>query len=106
MLEEVVPGELHQALQCRARRQVLEPQAALGVADMGIAVLERRQEQAVLVAEVVIQHALVRAGALGDAVHARAPQAVARELVQRRVEDALARAVGVAVVPHSMPSRR
>src|SRR5688572_2724464 len=100
MLEEVVPGEGHQAAHRLARIEVLEPERALGVADMRVAPFQRGEEQAFLVAEVVVEHALVRPRARRDAVDARPAEPVARELRGRRFENLLLGMI------HSMPSRR
>src|SRR5439155_8912943 len=105
-LEVVAPGELDQPLQRLARVAVLEVEVTLGVADMRIALLERGEEQLLFGAVVVIEHPLVRAGPLGDAVDARTAEAVARELDRRRVQNFGTRASGIAAVLHSMPSRR
>ena len=53
-------------------------------------------EEVVLVAEVVVEHPLVDAGAAGDAVDARARQALGGELVEGGGEDPLAGALRVA----------
>jgi hypothetical protein len=71
-------------------------QRLLGLADVEVGGLQHGQEQAVLVLEVVVDEPLVDPRALGDALHARAAQAMLGKLVARGVQDGLLGAVGVA----------
>src|SRR6185436_17672206 len=71
-----------------ARLEVGQVQALLGAADVRVARLQHGEEQRLLVAEVVVQHALVGTGARRDAIDARAAQSIAREFLQRRRENA------------------
>src|SRR5512134_2246152 len=96
MLEVVAPGELDQPRDRLDRRRVEEAQRLLCGADAGVRMLQHREEEALLVAEVVVEHPLVRAGPARDAVDSRAPEPEARELLRGGVEDAAARALGVA----------
>ena len=84
MREVVAPGEGDQAADRLERVARLEVQLALGVADVGVGLLEDGEEQLVLAGEVVVDEPLVDAGALGDRVHARAAEAVRGELGRRR----------------------
>ena len=61
-----------------------------------VGALQDGDEQLLLAAEVVVDHPLGRAGALGDLVDARAGVAVLGELARGDVEDLRARALGVA----------
>ena len=80
----VAPGEGHQALDRLQRVGRLEKELALGVADVGIGLLEDGEEQLVLAIEVVVDQPLVDAGALGDRLDPRAAEAVRGELGRRR----------------------
>jgi len=75
---------------------LLELEPALLAADAFVGALQNGQEEAFLAVEVVVDEPLVEPGALGDAVHARAAQAMLGKLGQRGIEDVLLRAVGVA----------
>jgi hypothetical protein len=67
---------------------VIQIEATFGLADLGVDVLEHRQVDLLLAAEVVVDQRArgVRAG--GDRVHAGALEAAGRELVDRRAHDA------------------
>src|ERR1700674_4945779 len=56
-------------------------------ADGGVATFENRDIKGLLVAEVVVQHALVDAGAVGDVVDPGAFVPPLRELLHRRGQD-------------------
>ena len=94
--EVVVPGELDQPANRGRGLEVLEAQGLFGLADVGVGLLEDREEQVVLAAEVVVQQALVDAGALGDALDPRTAEPGLRELGDRRIQDGLLGAVGIA----------
>src|SRR4030088_405211 len=68
---------------------------ALARAQRLVHALERRDEQALLAAEKVVEHVLGQAAAARDGVHARALLAARRELRRRVNEDPLPRLVGV-----------
>ena len=70
-------------------------QCALGFANIAVGLLEHGKKELVLAAEVVVDQPLVDAGALGDAVDARAAEPALGELVHRRGENLLLGAVGV-----------
>jgi hypothetical protein len=79
-----------------ARDQLLE--ADVGTAEGGLArvpVLDDGVVEAVLAAEVVRDELLVHPGALGDRTHTRASPALGGELGERRIEQRLARPLGV-----------
>jgi len=59
MFEVILPGEGHQPADRLGRIDLGQAQRLLGFADMRVSVFEHRKEQVVLVAEVVVQHALV-----------------------------------------------
>ena len=105
VLQEIAPGELDQPGDSGVRRQAFQVQRALGGADAGIGRLQHRQVQRLLVADMVVQHALVGAGGRGDAVDPGAAEAVPGELGQRRVQDALAHALRVALPARPGPAR-
>src|SRR5262249_13184178 len=63
---------------------------------------ENLAEEILLVAEVMVEHPLVDAGAAGDAVDAGARETFCRELSQRGGKDALSRARGM---PRVAPGR-
>src|SRR6185436_10629485 len=98
MLQVVVPGERDQALHSLARVQVAQAQARFGAPDMLVARLENREKKRLLVAVVVVQHAFVGAGALGDAVYSRPAEPEAREFAGRSAQDAILVALRVAPV--------
>src|SRR5262245_58490517 len=56
--------------------QLLKMQICLLPSDLLVDVLENREEQVTLVAKVMVEHALVRAGALGNRIDPCAPEAL------------------------------
>ena len=90
--EIVVPREPHQAANAFARLQRVELQVAFALADHPVGLFQHREEQVVLVAEVVVDHAHVDPGVGGDALDPRALRAVPGELGRGHLQDALARA--------------
>ena len=103
----VVERELGQAPDRRGRIEVLDVDALLGTADGAVGAFEHGDEEPFLALEVVVDHPLGRARPRRDLVHARAGEAVGRELAGRHVEDLAARSVRVADRPPlaSMSSR-
>src|SRR5262245_57196253 len=95
MLARVIKIELDQAPDCEFRVEVIEIERTLAAAQSLVHALERSEVKAVLVAEVVIDHAFVGAGALRDRVHAAAEQALGGKLVLRCLEDGFTCAVRV-----------
>ena len=93
---EVVEGEADELLHRPRRRQLAEVQRRLALADLAVGVEQHAGVERLLVADVVIEHALVGAGALGDAVDAGAVEAVLDELLARGDQDVALGAVGVA----------
>src|SRR6185437_13961514 len=77
-----------------AMRQV---ELHLSRADRCIAPLEHGEVQPLLAAEIVVEHALVDAGSLGDAVDPRPVIAALRELGHGRGEDRRTGSLGVAL---------
>jgi hypothetical protein len=92
----VLPGEFGQPANGLGGRHVGQVQLLLGGTDVGVGGFEHGEEELVLAGEVVVDQALVQAGALGHAVHARTGQPVLRKLVARGQQDDLLRAVGIA----------
>src|SRR3546814_13759181 len=70
------------------RRLGLEVEFALGFSNLRVGAFEDRQIEVLLVADMVVDHALVGASRLGDAVDAGAAEAVAGEFLGRGLEDA------------------
>ena len=79
-------------------------QGLFGPADVGIHPFQHSQEEVVLVAEVVVDQALVHAGAFGNAVDPPPRETELRELFPRGDEDRLLRPVCVALA--DLGSRR
>src|SRR5262245_6495333 len=76
---------------------MLEIELALLGADLFIGAFEDREIEVLLVADVIIQHALVGAGLQRDAINPRAADAVGGEFLLGRLEDAQPHALGVAL---------
>jgi len=72
VLNVVIPGQRHPFANGLARVVFFQFQRTLGVALVRIVLFEHRSEQGILVAEVVIEHALVDACTLRNLVHTRA----------------------------------
>ena len=70
------------------RRQMVEIELRLGLADPGVHVLEHRDVELLLAAEVVVDERPGGMGARGDRIHARPLEAARRELVDRGLDDA------------------
>jgi hypothetical protein len=68
-------------------RQVGQVQLLFGLADLQVGLLQHGRNSLSLSVEVVVDQALVERGALGDALHARAAQAVFGELVACGLQD-------------------
>ena len=83
----VVIGELNQFLQRLHRRQVVQVQVRLDGPHASISLFEHRQVQAVLAAEVVIDHPLAGARGRCNGVDARAGEAFVGELVRGHSQD-------------------
>ena len=79
------------------RVDVVDLQSLLGLADAAVGVLQHRQVQLFLAAEVVVDHPLGGSGALGDLVDAGARVARLREHLGGDGEQLGARALGVAL---------
>lgn len=76
MLEKITPGEECQFADAFLRAAVADMQRAFGGADADIGFLEHSEVELLLVAEIMIEHALVGAGALGDRIDASPAHAV------------------------------
>jgi hypothetical protein len=88
------------------RGQLAEVQLGLAGADVAVGVEQHPAVQRLLVADVVVEHALVGAGARGNAVDARALEAVLDELLSGRDQDVLLGAAGVARAAGGRGARR
>ncbi len=95
----VVEGEADEGAQRRFRLDMIEIKRRLDLADAAVGVFEHLDEQAFLVAEIVIDHPLAGAGARRDVVDARATEALVRELIGCDVEDVAAGSLGVLTPP-------
>ncbi len=102
MREIVVPGEQDEIADRLDGVAVRQAQGMLRRADRDIRAFEHGDIERFLVAEVVIQHALVHVRPLGDVVDARAAVALLGEFLDRRLQDGRARALGIA---HGLPAR-
>src|SRR5690606_6496864 len=91
----VLPGEADQAPQRVLGRPLVELEALLRLPHAGIGTLEHGQEERILAAEVVVEHAHVDAGLRGDAADARAAEPRGGELSRRGLEDLRPRALRV-----------
>ncbi len=82
-----MPGEkrkLPQAFRWGFARQV---KTSFGVADMAIGILKNGKIKRILVAEIMIDHPLVGAGAAGDDIDSSAGQTFCRHLAAGRFKD-------------------
>jgi len=86
--EEVIPGEVDQPLDRLGRIEMFEVEPALLGADFFVGAFEHLEIEVLLVADVIIQHALVGAGAGRDPVDPRAGNAVRGEFLLRGLENA------------------
>jgi hypothetical protein len=93
---EVGPGEAHQPLDRGQRLQLLQPELALGGADVGIGALQGGEIERFLVAYIIVEQALVGPGGAGDAIDPRTHVAMIGELHARRRQDAELGCAGVA----------
>jgi len=98
MPARVVEVELDQTLDRELGVEVRKIERTLAAAQPLVDPLQGREVEALLVAEVVIDHALVGAGSARDRVDAAAEQALGGEFVLRRHEDGFARAIRVTLV--------
>ncbi len=94
---KIIPGEVDQPLDRPGRIEMFQIKPALLDADFFIGAFEHRQIEIVLLADVIIQHALVGAGFGRDAVDARAGKAVGGKFLLRGLEDAKPHALGIAL---------
>ena len=95
--QEVIPGEIDQALDRLGRIEMFEIEPALLGADLLVGAFEHLEIEVVLLADVVVQHALVGAGLGRDPVDARAGQAMRGEFLLGGLENADPHALGVAL---------
>ena len=91
----VVEGEFGQPLQRLDRRQVIEFQFLFPGADLAVGLLENAAVEALLVAEIIIDHALRGVRLRGDLVDPRARKPVGGELGHGDGKDVLPDARGV-----------
>ena len=76
---------------------MVDLQSLLGLADAAVRVLQHRHVELLFAAEVVVDHPLRGAGALGDVVHAGAGITGLGEDLRRDRKQLRARALGVAL---------
>ena len=96
VLPEVVEGEADEACHRVGRGERAEVEVGLAGADVGVGVEQDAGVERLLVADVVVEHPLVDAGPLGDAVDARAVEPVLDELLAGGDQDVALRPPGVA----------
>ena len=95
MRARVVEIEFHQPLNGHAGLKVVEVERLFLAAQAGVNPLQHGQVEALLAAEVVVDHALVGFGVLGDLVYPPAKQPLGGEFVLCRLENGLPRLVRV-----------
>src|SRR5262249_54541721 len=95
--DKIIPGEIDQALDRLGRREMFEVELTLLGADLLVGALEDREIEVLLVADVIIKHALVGAGLLCNAVNPRAADPVGGEFLLGGLEDAQPHTLGVAL---------
>src|SRR5690348_1252213 len=93
--QEIVPGEVDQALDRLGRIEMFKVEPALLSANLLISAFENREVQTFLVADMVVQHALVGAGLGRNAVDAGAGKAVRGKLLLGGLENATPHTLGV-----------
>src|SRR6185437_5768176 len=86
-------------------RLVLQIERRLLPADRRVGGLQHREVEPLLAAEVVVDHALAGARAIGDRVDPSAAEATLRELHRGDLEDVALNALGIvlALLPHALP---
>ena len=77
----IVESKLDDAPYRIGRRQTIQIEFVLHTPDVAISLLQRRQVQAFLAAEVIVDHPLVGAHPRGDGIDTRAAQAVLGEFL-------------------------
>src|SRR5262249_12788888 len=95
--QKIVPGEIDQRPDRLRRIELFEINGALFGANLLVGALQYREIKVFLVADVVVQHALVGAGLRRDAVNPRAGETMRGKFRFRRLEDAPPHALGVAL---------
>ncbi|QTK82653.1 Hypothetical protein AT6N2_L1968 [Agrobacterium tumefaciens] len=95
----VIEGEPTELVECRHGLQIVQLQIAFTTTNLGIGLLQHMLVKALLVGEVIIDHALGRARARGDLVDPRSRQTVLRKFLHRH---------GQNIAPHTLrvPFRR
>src|SRR5262249_15001869 len=88
VVEIILPSECNQLCNGFARREGLEVEAAFRGANMLVGGFEDCEVKLVLLADVVVKHALVRTGPLGDAINACATISVTCKLGGGGIENA------------------
>ena len=95
--DEIIPGEIDQPLDRLRRIEMFQIEPALLDPDFLIGAFEHREIEVFLVADVIVQHALVGAGLGGDAVDPRAGKPVGGEFLLRGLENAKPHPLGIAL---------
>ena len=94
---EVVPGEVDQARDRGGGIEVFQIEASFLDADLLLGAFQHREIELVLLADVIIEHALVGAGLGRDPVDPRPGDAMSGKLLLRSLEDAKPHAFGIAL---------
>ena len=92
----VIPNEIDQSRQPFFGIDIGQFERLAGAADGLVDLFQNGLEQLVLIAEIMIEHAFVDAGAPGDLIDAGIAEALGRKLLGRRSKNSLARRIRVA----------
>ena len=95
--DEIIPGEDDQARDRFGGIEVFQIETSFLDPDFLIRTFKDREIQVFLVADVIIQHALVGAGLRRDAVDPRAGEAMRGEFLLRSLQNAQPHARGIAL---------
>ena len=94
---EIIPGEVDQARNGLRRIEMLQIEPALFGPYLLVGAFQHREVEIVLLADVIIQHALVSAGFGRDPVDPRAGEAVGGKFLFRGLENAKPHPLGIAL---------
>jgi hypothetical protein len=95
IVEKIFPDEGNQGLGGRNGIKTVELQCRFTLAKLRVSILSHMAEQIVLVAEVMIHHALVGFCPRRDIINPRTPQTLFGKLRLRRRKDAPPRVIGI-----------
>ena len=95
--DEIIPGEADQPFDRFRRIEMFEVERALLGTDFLVSAFQHGEVQVLLVTDVIVQHALVRARRRGDAVDTCAGQAIGGEFLLCGLKNAQPHAFGIAL---------